>query len=120
MLCKGEPMKKTTLMFLLLAALLFPVSSAVYADSCGASFDHSGACGRNCMSANPDCGLRGWMGLCGGTGVTTTSETTAGAAGGAQPLAGAAAGPLGVNGEAFRGAADRGELNRGEVNRAGT
>lgn len=62
-------MKKTALAFLILGTVLFFFSGAVYADACGAAFDYSGACGRNCMMANPGCGLRGCAALCSGGAV---------------------------------------------------
>lgn len=68
-------MKKLTLLFLIAIAVLF-VSKAVYADNCDNAFDHTGACGRNCMSANPGCGLQGCLALCAGSGATATTQTT--------------------------------------------
>ena len=60
-------MKKLTLLLLIFATLFFPASWNAFADNCSAAFDHSGTCGRNCMSANPGCGLQGCLALCAGT-----------------------------------------------------
>jgi len=106
-------MKRST--WLILAALLFSACGTVYADNCSAAFDHSGACGRNCLSANPGCGLQGCIALCSGTaGVVATSQTaTVAAVNPNNAILNRGVNAVGVN----RGAFNREALNRDNVNR---
>ena len=112
-------MKKSSLLFFMFAALIFAAAGVVYAD-CSAAFDHGGACGRNCMAANPSCGIRGCMSLCvGGAGAAATGNTVV--TGNTATVAAVA--PAAVTAPAARAAAltpgTAGAFNRTGANRNG-